>query len=92
MFDDPGSVLHNLHDTHCNKNDPSIIWIFPLGLNQFNENKLFRCDKNDLVRFTIDPSLYGRKVCLLTNYSDDPIHFDRLVVFMMMMMILNMLK
>ncbi|KPM06297.1 glycogen debranching enzyme-like protein [Sarcoptes scabiei] len=77
MFDDPGSVLHNLHDTHCNKNDPSIIWIFPLGLNQFNENKLFRCDKNDLVRFTIDPSLYGRKVCLLTNYSDDPIHFDR---------------
>lgn len=54
-----------------------LVLVYSLELNAFNKSKLFRCAKYNRVRFHLAPSLYGRSVTLLTNYSDDYTQFQR---------------
>lgn len=54
-----------------------LVLVYNLELNAFNKSKLFRCAKYNRVRFHLAPSLYGRSVTLLTNYSDDYTKFQR---------------
>lgn len=54
-----------------------LVLVYSLELNAFNKSKLFRCAKYNRVRFHLAPSLYGRSVNLLTNYSDDYTQFQR---------------
>ncbi|OTF77497.1 glycogen debranching enzyme-like protein [Euroglyphus maynei] len=54
-----------------------LLFVYSLELNGWNETKLFRCDKFNQIRFQISPSLYGRRVCLKTNYTDDYAQFNR---------------
>lgn len=56
-----------------------LILIYSLELNAFNKTKLFRCNKFNRIRFVPAPSLYGRDISLLTNYTDDYEQFDRFV-------------
>ncbi|KAJ6225035.1 hypothetical protein RDWZM_003580 [Blomia tropicalis] len=61
---------------HGISND-QLVLIYNLELNSFNESKLFRCDKFNRIRFHLGPSLYGRKIVLLTNYNEDYTQFHR---------------
>ncbi|KAH9417750.1 hypothetical protein DERP_011461 [Dermatophagoides pteronyssinus] len=54
-----------------------LLLIYQLELNGFNETRLFRCEKFNRLRFQIGPSLYGRRISLKTNYTDDYTQFNR---------------
>lgn len=54
-----------------------LVLVYNLELNAFNKTKLYRCEKYNRVLFRLAPSLYGRKVQLMSNYQEEYTKFDR---------------
>lgn len=58
-----------------------LLLVFTLELEQLNDKILFHCEKHNHIRFLIGSSLYGKNICLKTNYNDNFNQFNRLNSF-----------